>query len=46
LQGHYEASNVDMVSQVTKLIKIQRAYEMNIKSIKTENELLSGLNNI
>ena len=46
LQGHYEGSNVDMVSQVTKLIKIQRAYEMNIKSVKAENELLSGLNNI
>lgn len=46
LQGHYEGSNVDMVSQVTKLIQIQRAYEMNIKSVKAENELLSGLNNI
>lgn len=43
---HYEGSNVDMVSQVTKLIKIQRAYEMNIKAIKAENELLGGLNNI
>ncbi len=46
LQGHYEGSNVDMVSQVTKLIQIQRAYEMNIKSVKAENELLQGLNNI
>ena len=46
LSGHYEGSNVDMVSQVTKLIQIQRAYEMNIKSVKAENELLQGLNNI
>ncbi len=39
LQGHYEGSNVDMVSQVTKLIQIQRAYAMNLQGITTYKQM-------
>ena len=46
LQGYYESSNVDMVSQVTKLIQIQRAYEMNVKGITTYKEMMGRLDQI
>ena len=46
LQGHYEGSNIDMVAQVTKLIQIQRAYEMNIKGITTYKEMMGRIDQI
>jgi len=40
LQGFLESSNVDVVSEITNLIRAQRAYEMNSKVIKTSDEML------
>ena len=39
-QGFLEASNVDMVAEITTLIAAQRAYEMNSKVIQTSDEML------
>lgn len=39
-QGFLEASNVDMVSEITALISAQRAYEMNSKVIKASDDML------
>lgn len=39
-QSALEQSNVDVVSEVTKLITAQRAYEMNSKVISTSDEML------
>ncbi len=46
LQGALEASNVDAVESVTKLISAQRAYELNSRVISTADEMLSAINNI
>jgi flagellar basal-body rod protein FlgG len=43
LQGALEASNVNVVSEITNLIQAQRAYEMNSKVIQTGNEMLSTI---
>jgi len=40
-QGALEASNVDVVSEMTSLIQAQRAYEMNSKIIQTGDEMMS-----
>ena len=40
-QGYLENSNVDVVQQLTDLIKAQRAYELNSKSIETADEMMS-----
>lgn len=39
-QGALEASNVDLVKELTDMIKAQRAYEINSESIKTADEML------
>ncbi len=39
-QGFLEASNVDIVSEITTLIAAQRAYEMNSKVIQASDEML------
>jgi len=39
-QGFIEASNVDMVAEITALISAQRAYEMNSKVIQASDEIL------
>lgn len=39
-QGALEASNVNVVESLVDLIASQRAYEMNARSIETENEML------
>lgn len=39
-QGFLEASNVDMVSEITSLISAQRAYEMNSKVIQAADDML------
>jgi len=43
MQGFVEASNVNVVQEITNLITAQRAYEMNSKVITTSDEMLSTL---
>lgn len=38
-QGYVEASNVDVVQEITNLIQAQRAYEMNSKVIEAGDEM-------
>ena len=38
LQGHLEGSNVDAISQLTRLIEVQRAYEMGQKLLDMGDE--------
>lgn len=45
-QGFLEASNVDAVESITRLITAQRAYEMNSKIITAADEMLSTLNQV
>jgi flagellar basal-body rod protein FlgG len=41
LQGSLEASNVDVVDEMVKMIMAQRAYEMNSKAVTTADDMLS-----
>jgi flagellar basal-body rod protein FlgG len=41
LQGSLEASNVDVVDEMVKLIMAQRAYEMNSKAVTTADDMLA-----
>lgn len=43
LQGALEQSNVDVVSELTKLIEAQRAYELNSSVISTSDEMLQTI---
>jgi len=45
-QGFVEASNVQLVTEMTDLITGQRAYEANSKSVKTVDEMLQIINNL
>lgn len=45
LQGYLEASNVNIVREMTKMIEVQREYEANQKSITTHDGLLGKLIN-
>jgi flagellar basal-body rod protein FlgG len=45
-QGYLESSNVNVVQEITNLIKAQRAYEMNSKSISTTDEMMSSVSNL
>lgn len=45
-QGYLEASNVEMVEELTNLILAQRAYEINSKVVQAADELLSIVNNL
>lgn len=42
-QGFLEASNVDAIASITRLISAQRAYELNSRVISTADEMLSTL---
>lgn len=42
-QGFLEASNVDAIESITRLITAQRAYELNSRVISTADEMLSTL---
>lgn len=44
LQGFLESSNVDPVTEITNLIRAQRAYEFNTKVITKSDEMMSSLN--
>jgi len=45
-QGFVEASNVDVVSEITNLITAQRAYEQNSRVISATDQMLQNLNQI
>ncbi|SHI75680.1 flagellar basal-body rod protein FlgG [Thermoclostridium caenicola] len=44
--GFLEASNVQVVEEMVKLITAQRAYELNSKAITTSDEMLQVANNL
>lgn len=45
-QGALEISNVDMVGEISNLIRAQRAYEMNSKIIEASDEMLRTVNQL
>ena len=46
IQSFLEASNVQVVEEMVKLITAQRAYEINSKSVQTADEMLQIANNL
>ena len=46
VQGYLEASNVQVVDEMVKMITAQRAYEINSKTIQTSVEMLQLINNL
>ncbi len=46
LQQHLEASNVNPVTELTELIRTQRAFEMNSKSIQAADQSLQVISNL
>lgn len=46
LQGFLETSNVNPVTEITRLIVAQRAYEMNSKVISTSDNMLQSLSRL
>lgn len=46
MQSFLEASNVQVVEEMIKLITAQRAYEINSKSVQTADEMLQIANNL
>jgi flagellar basal-body rod protein FlgG len=46
LNGFLEASNVDPVTELTTLIKTQRAFELNSQSIQTADQALQTIANL
>jgi flagellar basal-body rod protein FlgG len=45
LQGFLEGSNVNMVEELVNMIEVQRAYEMNSKSISNADQMLQFVTN-
>ena len=45
-QAYLEASNVNVVQEITQLIQAQRAYEMNSKVIEATDQMLQNVNNV
>jgi flagellar basal-body rod protein FlgG len=45
-QGYLEASNVDIVEEMVAMITAQRAYEINSKTVKTVEDMMSMANNL
>ncbi len=45
-QGHLESSNVDIVEEMIAMIAAQRAYEINSKTVKTVEDMMSLANNL
>ncbi|MDP4114708.1 MAG: flagellar basal-body rod protein FlgG [Bacteroidota bacterium] len=45
-QGFLEASNVDIVEEMISMITAQRAYEINSKTVKTVEDMLTMANNL
>lgn len=45
-QGYLESSNVDIVEEMIAMITAQRAYEINSKTVKTVEDMMSMANNL
>lgn len=45
-QGHLESSNVDIVEEMIAMIAAQRAYEINSKTVKTVEDMMTMANNL
>lgn len=45
-QGFLETSNVDIVEEMISMITAQRAYEINSKTVKTVEEMMTMANNL
>jgi flagellar basal-body rod protein FlgG len=45
-QSYLEASNVNVVQEITQLIQAQRAYEMNSKVIEASDQMMQTANNV
>lgn len=45
-QGFLEASNVDIVEEMVNMITAQRSYEINSKTVKTVEEMMTIANNL
>ncbi len=45
-QGYLEASNVDYAEQITEVIKVQRAFQMNSRIVTISDELEDTINNL
>jgi flagellar basal-body rod protein FlgG len=45
-QGFLEASNVDIVEEMVSMITAQRAYEINSKTVKTVEDMITMVNNL
>ena len=43
MQGSVEASNVNVVEELVRMIQTQRAYEMNSKAVQTSDQMLQKL---
>ncbi len=46
IQNHLESANVDIVEEMVNMITAQRAYELNSKSVKTADDILSTAVNL
>jgi flagellar basal-body rod protein FlgG len=46
MQGAIESSNVNVMNEMTDLIKAQRAYEMNSKVMGVADQMLQTVNNV
>lgn len=46
IQGYLEASNVQVVEEMVKMITAQRAYEISSKTIQVSDEMLQMANNL
>lgn len=45
-QGYLESSNVDIVEEMIAMISAQRSYEINSKTVKTVEDMMSMANNL
>lgn len=45
-QGYLESSNVDIVEEMIAMISAQRAYEINSKTVKTVEDMMTMTNNL
>ena len=45
-QGFLETSNVDVVEEMISMISAQRSYEINSKTVKTVEDMMSIANNL
>ncbi|WP_066637213.1 flagellar hook-basal body protein [Desulfolucanica intricata] len=45
-QGYLEASNVDLINEMTRLIEARRAYQINVRAISTADEMWGIANNL